>query len=97
MQRTKSSFWTEGDKYAPVAWVDGTCQLPDNGNKVITFGVPGLQADTVQWYNAEGYLPCLVNEYSKDGMNYKVENFTDSVMIDDKRYEVVYSRMTVAQ
>ena len=91
----KVPFGREGDKYAPVAWVDGTCQLPDNGNKVITFGVPGLQADTVQWYNAEGYLPCLVNEYSKDGMNYKVENFTDSVMIDDKRYEVVYSRMTV--
>ena len=91
-----ASFGWEGDKDAPIAWVDGTYRLRDNGNKVITFGVTGLPSKSINWYNAEGYLPCFVSEYSKNGMDYKIENFADLVVIDGKKYEVAYSRMTVA-
>ena len=88
------SFGWEGDKHAPIAWVDGTYRLRDNGDKYITFGVTNLPADSVEWYNAEGYLPCFVSEYSKNGLTHKVENFADLVIIDGKEYEIAYSRMT---
>ena len=88
------SFGWEGDKDAPILWVDGTYLLRDNGNKVITFGVSELGAKSVKWYNKEGYLPCFVSEYEKDGLKHTVENFADLVVIDGKSYEVAYSRMT---
>ena len=88
------SFGWEGDKHAPITWVDGTYRLRDNGDKYITFGVTNLPADSVEWYNAEGYLPCFVSEYSKNGLTHKVENFADLVVIDGNEYEIAYSRMT---
>ena len=88
------SFGWEGDKHAPITWVDGTYRLRDNGDKYITFGVPKLPAESVEWYNAEGYLPCFVSEYSKNGLTHKIENFADLVVINGKEYEIAYSRMT---
>lgn len=89
-----ASFGWEGDKDAPIAWIDGTYKLRDNGNKIVTFGVTSLGAKSVSWYNAEGYLPCFVSEYEKNGMAHKVESFSDLVVIDGKKYEIAYSRMT---
>ena len=89
-----SSFGWEGDKHAPIAYLDGSYKLRDNDNKMITFGVKDIPGK-VKWYNAEGYLPCFVSEYSKDGMEYKVENFANKHTIDGNDYEIAYSRMTV--
>lgn len=89
-----ASFGWEGDKDAPIGWIDGTYKLRDNGNKIVTFGVTSLGAKSVSWYNAEGYLPCFVSEYEKNGMAHKVESFSDLVVIDGKKYEIAYSRMT---
>lgn len=89
-----SSFGWEGDKHAPIAYLDGSYKLRDNGNKMVTFGVKDIPGK-VKWYNAEGYLPCFVSEYSKDGIDYKIENFANKHTIDGNDYEIAYSRMTV--
>ena len=89
-----SSFGWEGDKHAPIAYLDGSYQLRDNGNTMVTFGVMDIPGK-VKWYNAEGYLPCFISEYSKDGMDYKVENFANKHTINEQDFEIAYSRMTV--
>lgn len=89
-----SSFGWEGDKDAPIAWADGTYKLRDNENITVNFGVSDLPQDSIDWSNAEGYLPCFISKYSKDGMDYKVENFADKLTIGGKDYVIAYSRMT---
>ncbi|MCI8490493.1 MAG: hypothetical protein HFJ04_09710 [Lachnospiraceae bacterium] len=89
-----SSFGWEGDKDAPIAYLDGSYKLRDNGNTMITFGVRDIPGK-IKWYNAEGYLPCFISEYSKDGMDYKVENFANKHTMNDHDYEIAYSRITV--
>jgi hypothetical protein len=87
------SFGWEGDKHAPIASIDGSYRLRDRGNITIRFGV-GDVTGKMKWYNKEGYLPCYVSEYSKNGMDYTIENFADMVEIDGKKFEIAYSRMT---
>ncbi|MFI5736357.1 sugar-binding protein [Kribbella sp. NPDC051587] len=89
-----SSFGWEGDLNAPIAFIDGSYRLRSRGNALITFGVPNVPGK-IKWSNAEGYLPAFVSEYAKDGLQLKVENFADLVVIGGKRFEVAYSRMTV--
>lgn len=89
-----SSFGWEGDKHAPIAYLDGSYRLRDNANTMVTFGVRDIPGK-VKWYNAEGYLPCFVSEYSKGGMDYKIENFANKHTIDGQDFEIAYSRMTV--
>ena len=84
----------EGDLHAAYAYPDGSYYLRARGDGLfINFGVPGIHGD-IDWYNKEGYLPCLVSEYQKDGMNYTVENFGDKVTINGNDYVVMYSRFT---
>lgn len=87
-------FGWEGDTNAPIAWADGTYMLRSNKNAIATFGVPNLPANSVRWSRAEGYLPCFVSRYSKNGLDHTVENFADEVILNGRRYEVAYSRMT---
>ncbi|MEG0457246.1 MAG: hypothetical protein RR549_03860, partial [Oscillospiraceae bacterium] len=88
-----SSFGWEGDKHAPIAYIDGTYKLRDNGDKIINFGVWDIK-EKINWYNKEGYLPCFVSEFSKNELSHTVENFADLVIVDGKKYEIAYSRMT---
>lgn len=88
------AFGWEGDADAPIAWIDGTYQLRNNRSAVATFGVTDLDPDAIRWSRAEGYLPCLVSEYEKNGLSHTVASFADDVTISGKRFEVAYSRMT---
>ena len=90
-----ASFGWEGDVDAPIAWINGSYSLRGNFGKQISFGVAGFEPKSVKWYNAEGYLPCFVTEASKGGLDYKIENFADLVIIDGNKFEIAYSRMTV--
>ncbi len=105
--RLVASFGWEGDIDAPIAYIDGSYGLRDkygttgewNGNsynpgKMVTFGIKDIPGE-IKWYNAEGYLPCFVSEYAKEGMEYKIENFANKHTIDGNDFEVAYSRMTV--
>lgn len=89
-----ASFGCEGDKDAPIAYIDGCYRLRDRGDRFVTFGVRDITSK-IKWYNKEGWLPCFVSEFSKDGNDYKVENFADKVSVDGKDFEIVYSRLTV--
>ncbi len=88
------AFGWEGDADAPVAWIDGTYRLRNVRNATVTFGVTDLDPDAIRWSRAEGWLPCLVSEYSKNGLDHRVESFADDVSIEGKRFEAAYSRMT---
>lgn len=89
-----SSFGWEGDRHAPIAYLDGSYRLRDRNNSMISFGVRDIPGK-IKWYNAEGYLPCFISEYTKDGLDYVVENFANKHEIEGNAYEIAYSRMTV--
>ncbi|AXE37557.1 carbohydrate-binding protein [Acidipropionibacterium virtanenii] len=89
-----SSFGWEGDKNAPIAFIDGSYRLRDQSNTMITFGVPDIPGK-IKWYNAEGYLPSFISEYSKNGLDITVQSFSDEATVDGNRFEIAYSRMTV--
>ena len=88
-----SSFGWEGDIQAPIAYIDGSYKLRDRGNLMITFGVWDIPGK-IAWYNKEGYLPCFVSEYEKNGLSHTVESFADLVTINGNKFEIAYSRMT---
>lgn len=88
-----SSFGWEGDKDAPIAYVDGSYKLRDRDGLMVTFGVWEIPGK-IAWYNKEGYLPCFVSEYGKDDLEHVVESFSDLVVIGGNRFEIAYSRMT---
>ncbi len=87
-----SVFGCEGDKDAPIAFIDGSYLLRDGLNKVITFGVDNIDGK-IEWYNAEGILPCLISKYSKDNVSYTIMNFSDKLTDGDKAYDIAYSRI----
>lgn len=89
-----SSFGWEGDKDAPIAYIDGSFSLRDRRNVFITFGIRNIDTK-VSWYNKEGWLPCFVSEFGKGKCRYKIENFADCVSVDGNDFEIVYSRLTV--
>ena len=89
-----ASFGWEGDKDAPIAYIDGTYRLRDRKNTFITFGISNIDSK-IKWYNKEGWLPCFVSEFKKDGSDYKIENFADKVVVGGRDFVVAYSRVTV--
>ncbi|SHJ13838.1 Fibronectin type III domain-containing protein [Clostridium cavendishii DSM 21758] len=89
-----SSFGWEGDKHAPIAFIDGSYKLRDKNNLIVRFGLTDITSK-IKWYNHSEYLPCFVSEYSNDSFKVKVENFADKVNIKSNDYEIAYSRYTV--
>lgn len=87
-------FGCEGDKDAPIAFIDGSYLLRDGKSRMITFGVP-CPDGKINWYNKEGFLPCLVSEYSKNSVNYVIENFADKISLNGNDFEIAYSRLSV--
>ena len=88
-----SSFGWEGDKHAPIAYIDGSYLLRDRDSTLIRFGVAGIPSK-IKWENHSGYLPCFVSEYTKNSMVYTIENFADKVNINQNDYVICYSKMT---
>ena len=89
-----SSFGWDGDKHAPIAYIDGSYKLRDRNNLMVRFGITDVDTK-IKWYNHSGYLPCFVSEYSKDDFEVKIESFSDKVVFNEKDYEIAYSRYSV--
>ncbi len=87
-------FGCEGDKDAPIAFIDGSYLLRDGKSRMITFGIP-CPDGKINWYNKEGFIPCLVSEYTKNSVNYIIENFADKIALNGKDFEIAYSRLSV--
>ncbi|MEG1457814.1 MAG: InlB B-repeat-containing protein [Acetivibrio sp.] len=88
-----SSFGWEGDKDAPISYIDGSYHLRDREGRMINFGVWEIPGK-IAWYNKEGYLPCFVSEFEKNQLKHSIENFADMVEVEGKKFEIAYSRMT---
>lgn len=89
-----SSFGWDGDKHAPIAYIDGSYKLRDRNNLIVRFGVTNIDTK-IKWYNHSEYLPCFVNEYNKDQLDIKLESFADKVNLNGNDYEIAYSRYTI--
>ncbi len=90
----------EGDRNAAFVYPDGSFNLRTR-DLTVNFGVPG--AENINWYYKEGYLPCSVSEYEKDGIRYTIETFGDKLVFEKDAdagikkkatYVMFYSRMT---
>ncbi len=91
-----SSFGCEGDKFAPVAFIDGSYILRDRDSAFISFNfAENAYEGKIKWYNAEGWLPCFVTEFSKKGVRYIVKDFADCVDIPAGKLEIAYTRLIV--
>lgn len=87
-----SVFGCEGDKDAPIAFIDGSYLLRDRRDTLITFGLSDIDGK-IEWYNKEGWLPCLVSKYRANGFDCTIENFADVIENGTGKFEVAYSRM----
>lgn len=97
-EHNQSLFGWENDVDAPIAYLDGSFKLRDRGEDenglMIRFGV-GKPDSLISWYNAENYLPCLVSEYEKNGLQIKIENFADKITVYMEDFVIAYSRVTM--
>ena len=89
-----SVFGWEGDKDAPIAFIDGSYLLRDRKNTLITFGLSDVEGK-IEWFNKEGWLPCLVSKYRAGGFDCTVESFADIFEKGENKFEIAYSRMTL--
>ena len=93
--RLQGCMGWEGDINAPFINIDGSYVFRKrNIHHTIHFEVYEIDGK-INWYNAEGYLPCFISEYVSDGMNIKIENFADQIIYKDNPLEAVYTRITV--
>lgn len=83
----------EGDKDAPIVYVDGSFKIRDGGERVISFYDRYLENGAVNWYCKEDYLPCWVSEFNADGFKWSISNFCDKLTISGNDFVVMYTRV----
>lgn len=89
-------FGWEGDTHAPIAFIDGSFLLRDRGNVLIHFGITAKQITSkIEWFNKEGFLPCLVSRFSCGTTQVTVENFADMLTLHGRDYVAAYARLTL--
>ena len=89
-------FGWEGDRHAPIAFIDGCYLLRDRGNVLIHFGFTAKDIrGKIDWYNKEDFLPCLVSRFAVGEAAITIESFADKVTADGNDYAAAYSRLTV--
>ena len=84
----------EADKDGVIASYDGSFYVRDGRNERFQFGIFNNPA-SLKWYNNEGYLPCLVTEFERDGATVRISNFGDQVTLNGNDYAVIYSRVAI--
>ena len=89
-------FGWEGDKHAPIAFIDGSFLLRDRGNMLIHFGYTSKDVTSkIDWFNRENFLPCLVSRFRAGETDVTIENFADKITLDHHDYTAAYSRLTL--
>lgn len=84
----------DGDKDGVIAYMDGSFKVRDGINATYGFGIYN-HPSSLQWHNANGYLPTLVTKFERNNSTVTLTNFGDKVSINGRNYLVVYSRVTV--
>lgn len=99
-------FGWAGDGNAPIAQMNGSYFLRGRethdgetpGRKLsckIGFHISEITGQQFEWYNNDGYLPCLVTAFDTGELQVKIMNFADKVTIDGKNFEIAYSRVSI--
>ena len=89
-------FGWEGDRHAPIAFLDGSFLLRDRGNVLIHFGIERGQINgKVGWKLREHFLPCPVSSFAAGDLRVTIESFADCCEIDGTAFEIAYSRLTL--
>ena len=84
----------EADKDGVIAYYDGSFFVRDGKNQRYSFAIFNQPA-SFKWYNAEGFLPCLVTEFERNGAIVKIMNFGDLVTLSGHDYVAIYSRVAI--
>jgi hypothetical protein len=84
----------EADKDGIIAYYDGSFYVRDGKNQRFNYAIFN-DPQSFKWYNFEGYLPCLVTEFSRNQALVKIMNFGDLVSLNGHDYVAVYSRVAV--
>ena len=91
-----SVFGWEGDRHAPIAFIDGSYLLRDRGNVLVHFGITRKQiTGRIDWENREDFLPCLVSRFRAGEMQVTIENFADKLTVEGHTIVAAYSRLTL--
>lgn len=89
-------FGWEGDRHAPIAFIDGSFLLRDRGNVLIHFGITAKQITSkIDWFNKEDFLPCLVSRFEVGQTQVTIENFADKLTLNGRDYVAAYARLTL--
>ena len=83
-----------GDNESVICYLEGGYFIRDSRNILIEFGI-SKNAESIDWYNEEGFLPCLVSEFEIDECIVKIKNFADKISIENRDYVAVYSRVEI--
>ncbi len=108
--KNQSILGWEGNYYAPFAYlsgsffargVNGTYTQSSNSycGTMLSFGVYDAYAHspgTVQWTLGDGYLPALTTAFTSGSVAVSITNFADSVTMGGQAFELVYSRVAIA-
>lgn len=92
--KLQCAFGWEGDIDAPIAFIDGSFRLRDDYDHIVSLGIRDIDCK-VDWYSAEGYLPCFISMFQKDSVEYAVTIFANKHTVNGNDYEIVYCRMTI--
>ena len=89
-------FGWEGDTHAPIAFIDGSFLLRDRGGLLVHFGMTEKEITSkIEWFNREGFLPCLVSRFHAGDTEVMIENFADKLKLDGRDFVAAYSRLTL--
>ena len=84
----------DGDKDGVIAYMEGGYYIRDSKNVTVDFLI-SQGVEHFDWYNSEGYLPCLITEFEKEGCIVKILNFCDKVRVKGEDFVAVYSRVSI--
>ena len=84
----------DGDKDGVIAYMEGGYYIRDSKNVTVDFLI-SQGVEHFDWYNSEGYLPCLITEFEKKGCIVKILNFCDKVRVKGEDFVAVYSRVSI--
>ena len=91
-----SVFGWEGDRHAPIAFIDGSFLLRDRGNVLIHFGLTAKDITSkIDWFNKEDFLPCLCSRFEAGQTQVVIENYADKLTLNGRDYVAAYARLTL--
>jgi hypothetical protein len=90
---TASAIGWKGNYQGVVTCLGGTFYVQDGINKNFGFGI--YTGTPTTWTDAAGYLPAQVTTFRRSGATVSITEFADRVVVRNRIYVAVYSRVAV--